>query len=267
MNVRVIFFLMLALCFTNQSFTQTWKKSFTVASHGDYLLTDNLGNSFVVNHDQLIKYRDNGSVFRLYSNKKLGRISSVDPMNPLKIVVFYRDFSQIVFLDNTVTENGDPILLTDWELEQASAVCSSYDNGLWVFDQIQFSLTRFSQQFKPTVQVKNLNQILGYTPQPVFMMEHNNNLYMSDTSHGILQFDIFGTYIKTIPIKGLKKFQVFGDNLYFVAREDYLFAFGLKTLQENKLKLPVPDYVDIRISQSRLHILRSDSLSVYEFPE
>jgi len=152
-------------------------------------------------------------------------------------------------------------------MEQASVVCASYDNGLWVFDQVQYSLTRFNQQFKPTVQVKNLNQILGYTPQPVFMMEQNNHLYMSDTSNGVLQFDIFGTYIKTIPIKGLKKFQVFGDNLYYAQKTDYLNAFGLKTLQESTLELPVSDYIDIRISRNRLHILRADSLSVYEFPE
>jgi hypothetical protein len=267
MIVRFILLVLLSLFLKNTAYSQAWKKSFSVASKGDYLSTDNLGNSFVVNNDQLIKYRDNGTVFRLYSNKKLGRISSIDPMNPLKIVVFYRDFSQVVFLDNTVTENGDPILLTDWELEQASVICSSYDNGLWVFDQVQYSLTRFDQQFKPTVQVKNLNQILEYAPQPVFMMEQNNHLFMSDTAHGILQFDIFGTYIKTIPVKGLEKFQVFGDNLYYANKEGFLVAFGLKTLQENKLKFPVSDYIDMRISQNRLHILGRDSLSVFEFPE
>jgi hypothetical protein len=267
MRVRLILGVFLSVFLSIEAYAQTWNKIFTVASKGDYLLTDNLGNSFVVRNDQLTKYRDNGTVFRLYSNKKLGKITSVDPMNPLKIVVFYRDFSQVVFLDNTVTENGDPILLTDWELEQASVVCSSYDNGLWLFDQVQYSLTRFNQQFKPTVQVKSLNQILGYTPQPAFMMEQNNHVFMSDTAHGILQFDIFGTYIKTIPVKGLKKFQVFGDNLYYANKEGFLVAYGLKTLQESRLKLPVTDFIDMRIGQNRLHILGSDSLIVFEFPE
>jgi hypothetical protein len=244
-----------------------WEKIWSIPIKGNKLFTDNLGNSFLLNKDQLTKYRENGTLFRTYSNKGLGNISSIDALNPLKIVVFYQDFSKVVFLDNTITENGFPIQLQDREWEQTSLVCASYDNGIWLFDQVQFSLIRLNQQLQVTTQIKNLNQILNLALQPVFMMEHENYLYMSIPEIGIFQFDIFGTYIKTIPIKGLSKFQVFNNILYYSNTPGVLNAYSIKTLQESTINLPINNYSDLRIEKSRLYLLHNDSLSVYQFPE
>jgi hypothetical protein len=244
-----------------------WKKLWSISIKGNKLFTDNLGNSFLINKDLLTKYRENGTLFRTYSNKGLGTITSIDALNPLKIVVFYQDFSKVVFLDNTVTENGFPIQLQDREWEQTSLVCASYDNGIWLFDQVQFNLIRLNQQLQITTQIKNLNQILNLALQPVFMMEHENFLYMSIPEIGIFQFDIFGTYIKTIPIKGLSKFQVFNNILYYSNTPGTLNAYSIKTLQESTISLPISNYIDLRIEKSRLYLLHNDSLSVYQFPE
>ena len=244
-----------------------WEKIWSIPIKGNKLFTDNLGNSFLLNKDQLTKYRENGTLFRTYSNKGLGNITSIDALNPLKIVVFYQDFSKVVFLDNTITENGFPIQLQDREWEQTSLVCASYDNGIWLFDQVQFNLIRLNQQLQVTTQIKNLNQILNLALQPVFMMEHENYLYMSIPEIGIFQFDIFGTYIKTIPIKGLTKFQVFNNILYYSNTPGVLNAYSIKTLQESTINLPISNYSDLRIEKSRLYLLHNDSLSVYQFPE
>jgi hypothetical protein len=220
----------------------------------------------VIDKDVLNKYRDNGTFFRTFSNKRLGEISSIDAMNPLKIAVFYKDFSRVLFLDNTLTENGNAIELEKFELEQASLICASYGNGIWVYDGVAYTLTRFNQEMQRNVQILNLNQILGYTPDPKYLMEHENHLYMSVPEKGILQFDIFGTYIRTIPIVGLFKFQVVGNTLFYSQTPGILDAFEMKTLQENRLKLPINDYIDLSINQNRIYLLRKDSLSVFQIP-
>jgi hypothetical protein len=244
------------------SFTHLW----TIPIKGDKITTDNLGNPLVIDKDVLNKYRDNGTFFRTFSNKRLGEISSIDAMNPLKIAVFYKDFSRVLFLDNTLTENGNAIELEKFELEQASLICTSYGNGIWVYDGVAYTLTRFNQEMQRNVQILNLNQILGYTPDPKYLMEHENHLYMSVPEKGILQFDIFGTYIRTIPIVGLFKFQVVGNTLFYSQTPGILDAFEMKTLQENRLKLPINDYIDLSINQNRIYLLRKDSLSVFQIP-
>lgn len=246
----------------NSDFTHLW----TIPVKGEQLMTDNLGNPLVIDKDVLNKYLDNGTFYRTYSNKRLGKISSLDAMNPLKIAVFYKDFSRVLFLDNTLTENGNAIELEKFELEQASQICASYGNGIWVYDGVAYTLTRFNQEMLRNVQILNLNQILGYTPDPKYLMEHVNHLYMSVPERGILQFDIFGTYIRTIPVIGLSKFQVVGNTLFYSQTPGILNAFEMKTLQENQLKLPIDDYIDWSIYQDRIYLLRKDSLSVFQIP-
>ena len=72
-------------------FTHLW----TIPVKGDKVASDNLGNPMVIDKDVLNKYRDNGTFFRTFSNKRLGKISAIDAMNPLKIAVFYRDFFKV----------------------------------------------------------------------------------------------------------------------------------------------------------------------------
>jgi hypothetical protein len=244
---------------------QTWTKIYSVPAKGKSLSTDNLGNAYVIKGDMITKYKDDGTLFRVYSNKRLGSITSADVLNPLKIVLFYRDFSRIVFLDNTVTENGNALNLEDYQLELASLACASFDNGLWIYDPVRYLLVRYNQQLQESVRITNLNQILGYAPQPNFLMEYENILYMNDPEHGILKFDIFGTYLTTIPIKHLEKFQVTDERLIYLRGGNEMNVFGLKTLQSDTLKVPTIDHIDARWWKNRLYLLRKDSLTVFQY--
>ena len=245
--------------------TPDWEKLWQIAIKGKVLNTDNLGNAYVTDNDMLTKYRDNGSFYRVYSNKKLGRISFADVGNPLKIVLFYQDFSRIIFVDNTLTENGNPLQLEDRELELASLVCTSFDNGLWIYDPVRFMLVRFNQQLQETVKITNLNQILGYAPDPVFMTEQESMLYINDPAHGILRFDIFGTYLSTLPLKGLDDFQVQDNTVFFSNEKGKLMAYGLKNFQTDTLLLPANNYIHLKWWKDRVYLLAQDSLSVYRY--
>jgi hypothetical protein len=242
-----------------------WEKLWQTAVNGKSIGTDNLGNAYALNGDVLSKYRDNGEFYRIYSNKRLGNISLADVGNPLKILVFYRDFSRIIFLDNTLTENGNPLQLEDRELELASLACTSFDNGLWIYDPVRFMLVRYNQQLQETVRITNLNQILGYAPEPDFMTEYESVLYMNDPARGILRFDIFGTYLSLIPLKSLKNFQVADNTVFYNTGTSTLMAFGLKTLQTDTIHLPVNNYSDLRWWKDRIYVLTHDSLSVYRY--
>lgn len=242
-----------------------WAKLWASPIKGQALKTDNLGNAYVVQGDMITKLLESGKFYRVYSNKRLGNISSVDVMNPLKIVLFYEDFSRISFLDNTVTENGNVLQLEDRGLELASLVCASFDNGLWIYDPVQFLLTRFDQQLQETVRITNLNQILGYAPNPDFMTESESILYINDPEHGILRFDIFGTYLSMIPIQGLENFQVKDQQLFYSISKGDLIAYGLKTLQSDTLNLPRNDYKELSWWKDRVYILTEDSLVAYQY--
>lgn len=228
----------------------------------DYFTSDNLGNVYVIQGNEIIKYLPNGKLFNRYSNMMRGNITSVDATNPLKLLLFYRDFSKIQFLDNQLSENH-LISLQDLGLEQSTLVCISFDNGFWVYDQISFSLIRFNQAFDKTQEVRNINQNIGYEPQPNFLHESSDWVYLNNPETGILVFDVFGTYFKTIPLKGLNDFQLASDNLLYF-KDGKLLSYNLKTLAEGEVQLPPDEIKMLRVEKEKLMILTKENLKVYE---
>ena len=57
----------------------------------DFISTDQLGNFYIIKNSELIKINaDNNQTLR-YSNNLFGKISSVDPSDPFRILIFNRE--------------------------------------------------------------------------------------------------------------------------------------------------------------------------------
>src|SRR5437867_3559374 len=99
-------FLLVVLCL---SFTadDTLKTLFTIKSKADFFTTDNFGNTYLVKGEEIKKYSASGDLLKIYSNKTMGKITSIDASNSLRLLVFYKDFSSIIILDDLLSQNGD----------------------------------------------------------------------------------------------------------------------------------------------------------------
>jgi len=63
--------------------------------------TDNLGNIYLLTAtNQIKKLDEKGDSIAVYNDvRRYGKIYSIDATNPLKVLVFYKDFSTIGFSD------------------------------------------------------------------------------------------------------------------------------------------------------------------------
>lgn len=258
--MRGLFFTILTLLLVLPNEYTLLKK---VEKQADFLTTDNLGDSYLIKSHEVFKYLPDGSLQYTFSNLSYGNISFVDATNPLKILVFYKDFSRIIFLDNTLSESKLPITLQDLGLEQASAVCTSFDNGLWVYDPVNFQMLRFDQDLKVTQDVKNVQQLTRETIQPDFMVESGNWLYLNDPESGIFVFDLFGTFFKKIPLLGLHSFQVFGEDIFYF-KEGKLKSYHLRKMEEHEYPLPEANCIAARMEKERLMLQKEKELLIYK---
>ncbi|MBK9285708.1 MAG: hypothetical protein IPM51_15530 [Sphingobacteriaceae bacterium] len=235
---------------------------FTIKTKHNYFTTDNLGNIYAVNDDELLKYLANGKFFNRYSNLKLGSITSVDAVNPLKILLYYRDFQQIVFLDNQLTSNSDNISLEALGHEQTELVCASANNSFWIYDKQNNELTRFNENSKKTASTGNLKQILQSELNPNFMLEYNNYLYLNCPQTGIYVFDIFGAYSKLIALKNIQKFRV-NDDLIYYQKDSSICSYNHKLFEEGcKPILNGSGCKSVEIGKRLLYLSYSDSIAV-----
>ena len=245
------------------SFCQSkFKLIATIEIEADFFTTDNQSNLYVVKANELSKFDKTGKLVYKYSNKNLGNIDFVDASNMLKLLVFYKNFSQVVFLDNTLSLTGSPVGLDKDGFRQAQLVCSSHNNGIWIYDQQNFELLRLNQALEKIQQTGNLSLLLSIDLRPNFLVEYNNKLYLNKPASGILMFDIYGTYYKTIPIKNAPFFQPIGDVVYFIANKK-VKTYNIKTAEEMEFELPLNDFKNFRLEMDALFLQTEKSIFVY----
>jgi hypothetical protein len=124
------------------------------------------------------------------------------------------------------------ISLENLGLEQTSLVCTSVNNSFWLFDKQNNSLLRFNEKSNQLVKIDNLKRILDLDLKPNFLKEKNNYLYLNCPDEGILVFDMYGSFLKTIPIKNLIEFDVQNENIIYF-KDNYLNEYKTKTFSTN----------------------------------
>jgi len=234
----------------------------TIETESDYFTTDNQSNVYVVKANELTKYNKDGKLLYKYSNKNLGNITFVDASNMLRVLLFYKEFSQVVFLDNTLSQNGEAISLSLLDIYQPPLACSSYNNGIWVYDQQSFSLLRYDKTLQDIQQTGNLQTLQNDSLQPNIMIEYDNRLYLNNPRSGILIFDIYGTYYKTIPVKNATQFQPITDWVYYQS-EKKIKAYNIKTTEEKEFEMPLTDFRNFRLEMSILILQTEKSISLF----
>lgn len=239
-----------------------------IPSEAYYLTTDNLGNAYVMtNGHDLNKYKSDGGYLTTQNFKASGLITSVDVSNTLQVNLFYKALNKVIILDNVLAFRGE-VQLRNLGIVQATACARSFDNGLWVFDASDVLLKKIDKDLKQvTEQSANVRLLVqkGTTLAPDFIVDDATRVYVNNPETGILVFDVFAQYIKTIPLKGLHHFQVNGHELIYY-KNGQLHRYNLRTAIQIPIELPdTTDVLDARLEKERLYLLKKNGLTLYAY--
>lgn len=236
----------------------------TLNIQSQLIASDKLGNLYAISNQEILKYDAGGNLLQKNSLKNLGNIGSIDVSNPMKILVFYKDYNKIMFLDNMLAASENSIDLSSLGLDQVTLSCTSHDNGIWLYNSINFELIRMDPQLKVSHQSGNIAQLVGNAIKPMAMVETNNRLYLCDSIQGILIFDVFGTYIKSIPLFQLKDFQVENNIIYFIDSKGF-GSFNLDLVLKKEIEMPDPEVQQIRLQKNRVFLRLVNKIKIYEY--
>lgn len=256
--------LLLTLCLS----AQDGKGRYVIPVASDRFTTDDLGNVYVLHHDVLELYNAKGISWLQNSVKTFGRISTIDAFYSLKPMVFSQEQGVLALLDNTLSLQGSIIELPRQGYPQVMLACMSVQNGFWFFDQRDMSLLRMDTQLRELANTGRLDQLLGFTPRPVGMQEHESRLYVNDPAEGILVFDLFGTYMKTIPIRNASSFEVRDKALFFFA-DGKLQAYDMRSFEVMDVPIPAPPadpVLDARVERGHVYLRLKDRILIQELP-
>ena len=218
MKFFAFIFILFQLFFAKaQELKTTFLNDFSIDAD-KFIGVDDFENYYYITQNTL--YKKTVQFTYSYANSQLGEITSVDITNPLKILVFYRDFNTVLLLDNKLNELTKPINFTTESFSKNITFTSiSSNSNLWLFSyddnmlqlwnhqtrKIHFTsrpLTLFIDDFKPTKQFSN----------------YKNCWLVSEKK--IMKFNEYGTFIES--------YEIINSDLT-------AFREGFIILQDNKL--------------------------------
>ncbi|HIA11554.1 MAG TPA: hypothetical protein EYN69_05710 [Flavobacteriales bacterium] len=266
----VILLVTLTIIGTAQSTKERFEKVMVFETKANYITSDYLGFIYLISDDQISKYDKAGKLIGSFSDKTLGSITSIDASNPLRILVFYNDFGKVLFLDDVLGPIGSSISLESIALDLSVLCCTSNNDGIWFYDTQGFQLKRMDRNLQLTHASGYINQITGFDINPNFLIEYNSYIYLNNPEMGILVFDVYGAYYKTIPIKGLERFQLSGDNIFYF-QDSYIKSYNQKTFEEYNMQIPMDKDTPLSVryeKQSRiLGILKENKMELYNIQD
>ncbi len=263
-KLLIFLFLMLSIGAWSQADT-SFKLIKTIKGDIVSFTVDNLDNIYILNsRNQVKKLNSNGDSVAVYNDvKKFGNSTLIDASNPMKILLYYRDFGTIVALDRLLTVRNT-IDLRKQNILQAKAIGLSYDNKIWVYDELENKLKKIDEDGKLLLETPDFRLLLGQSPSPQKIFDENKYVYLYDSLKGVYVFDYFGTIRNNIMIFGWQNFKVAGKYI-FGSRNDTLYRYEISTFLYDEWKMPEELYRSkaFNFTSSRLYALKKDSIEIY----
>ncbi|MGZ8545044.1 MAG: hypothetical protein ACXWV0_07090, partial [Flavisolibacter sp.] len=196
--------------------------------------------------------------------RNFGKLSTIDVSNPLKILLFYKDFSSIVVLDRFLT-GITTIDLRKYSILQPGAIGLSYDNNIWVFDEYDNKLKKINEQGNLLMETTDFRSVFNQSVSPQKIIDDNGLVYLADTTNGIFVFDSYGTFQKKIPLTNWKSIAVNKTNIISTSA-DWITVFNTASLVETRKKQPFFDpYQQAFTLSNKLVIFSGSKLQVWQY--
>jgi len=230
-----------------------------------YMNVDALDNVYLITAgNRLIKLDANGDSVAAFNDvKKYGNPSYLDLSNPLKPLLYYKNFFTIVALDRQLSKRNS-INLREKNIFSANAISSSYDNNIWVFDEQDFKLKKISEAGNLLQESVDLRIVLDSVPSPDYITDHDKFVYIYDPKKGFFIFDYYGAYKNRLPFLNWE-YPAFSNNIIYGFSDNNLFSYELNSLNLKQFKLPfsLKSYEAIKAVNGKLYLLKKDGLEIY----
>lgn len=222
---------------------------------------DALGNLYLINEGELLKYSASGELLNRFSQSLYGNIHAIDVTNALQVLVFYKEAGLVSFLNRELAELSDPYDIYTVIGSDVSHVCASSSGGFWAYSPEQQKLYRVSDQRKILAETQPLNDWIGNSSVRG-IYEYNQKLYVN-CQNKLLVFDLFGAYLSTIHRTNIQRL-FFSEKQLIVYDGNLLYQMQAPFLKQQDKFFTLPNTgKDLAWSRSLIAIINGDKVLVY----
>ena len=224
---------------------------------------DNLDDLYIISSTgQIKKFTPSGDSIVYDQVKKYGKLYLLDATNPLKLLLFYKDFSTIVVLDRFFA-TLQSIDLRKINILQPDAIGLSYDNNIWVFDEYDSKLKKIDDYGTLLSETTDFRTLFDLNVMPQKIINDNGFVYLADTANGVFVFDNYGTFKKKMALKNWQSIAI-NNNIVITTNNELVAFYNMSTFQQTQRRAPLfRPYFHSFTTPGRLVTFSNDTLNIY----
>ena len=230
-----------------------------------YLNVDVLDNIYLITAgNQLKKLNNKGDSLAVFNDvKKYGNPSYIDVSNPLKSLLYYKNFSTVVILDRLLAMRTT-INFRKQNIFSVKAIATSYDNYIWLYDEQDNKLKKIDDDGKLLQESTDLRLLVDSVPSPSQIVDSDEFVYLYDEKKGFYIFDHYGALKNNMPFLNWQNMDVARKKMYGFSGNT-LFSYELNTLNLKKYELPgfFKNYQAIKAINGKVYLLKDDGVEIY----
>ena len=210
-----------------------------MTGHFSLIEADHLGNVYGVTNDgYLKKYSASGdSVAGWYNVRARGIPTVLDVSNPMRVLLYYRNYSTLVVLDRLLVQRN-VIDLRQQQIFSVQAIANAYDNNIWIFDEQDFTVKKINENGTVLFKSADWRMLFPETPVPASIMDMHNQVFLYDPKQGICIFDYYGSFKSMIPLRDLS-FIGMNNSVIYGFSENSLMLINTDNGSISKIPLPI----------------------------
>lgn len=236
-----------------------------IAGNFSFMDVDVLNNLYIITASkQLKKLNENGDSVAVFNDvKQYGNPSYVDVSNPLKVLLYYKNFATVVILDRFLSQRNS-INFREQNIFSVKAIATSYDNNIWLFDEQNFKLVKIDDQGKVLQESSDWRQIMDEAPLPALAIDNSNFVFLYDPQKGFYVFDYYGTFKNNLPFTGWENISV-GGGIISGFKAGVFYSYTLQSLILTSYPLPAgfAGYKSIKAMNGKLYLLTKNGIEIY----
>ncbi|MGB4770908.1 MAG: hypothetical protein WBP58_05595 [Chitinophagaceae bacterium] len=228
---------------------------------------DNLGNLYLLSKEnQLKKLNVKGDSMGVFNDvRRYGKLYSINAANPLRTLLYYKDFRTVVVLDRLM----NPVNVIDLRKQnmfQVRAVAPAYDNNVWIFDEQESKLKKVDEEGKVVLETPDLRLVLQEALSPTRLFDQNGYVYAYDPERGMFIFDYYGAMKNKLTLLHWDDVQVIGSEI--IGRKEgkvLQYIPGTLDIKETVIPSRFQQYKDIFITPQGIYVLEESGVKLYSF--
>ena len=222
---------------------------------------DHFGNIYTIEGIELTKYSSHKKVLSNFSDALLGEITSIDVSNPLRIQLFYKEFNQILYLNQSLSLIADPIDLYKYSDNETQVCCDASSGGFWIYNNDDNQIFQVSKQ-GDIINKSGLLTSYFKGIYPSKLIEYQEKTYFLIPSQGLLILNKFGQFYQQLPIPGITDFCINNQKLNYLKNNIWYKYEPLLTSDSIIFRIEDSGLIRSRILNNKIYIFSEDQISI-----